>query len=298
MRNLRKITVAMLIFLMIAPVFAQMKKRVAVFSFEDKTDKRYFWWDGRHPGDGMADMLTTHLVKSGKYTVIEREQIESIMQEQNMGLTGRITEQSAAQLGKLLGVEIAIFGAVTEFGQSQKDLGGSFGGFGVGVKTQKATVAVDVRMVNTNTGVILAAENVRKEQSAKGLKFNTPDGRFNNSSDFDNSLVGKATSEAIEDIVTLIDNQAQDMPWEGKIIKVSGSTIYIKPGKDAGVKTGDVFAIYSKGEELIDPDTGISLGSEEEKIGSIKITSVMAKAAKAVSQSGSGFKTGDMVRKN
>ena len=38
--------------------------------------------------------------------------------------------------------------------------------------------------------------------------------------------------------------------------------MYIKPGSNAGVKAGDVFQIYSKGEELVDPDTGLSLGSD------------------------------------
>jgi len=37
--------------------YPQLKKRVAVFTFEDKTDQSYYWWDGRSPGDGMADML-------------------------------------------------------------------------------------------------------------------------------------------------------------------------------------------------------------------------------------------------
>ena len=55
--------------------FPQLKKRVAVFTFEDKTDKTWRWWDGRSPGDGMADMLTTELVKSGNYMVIERSEI-------------------------------------------------------------------------------------------------------------------------------------------------------------------------------------------------------------------------------
>ena len=48
--------------------FPQLKKRVAVFTFEDKSDQGWHWWDGKSPGDGMADMLTTTLVKSGKYS--------------------------------------------------------------------------------------------------------------------------------------------------------------------------------------------------------------------------------------
>jgi len=288
--------------LAVMPVFPQPKKRVAVFSFEDKTDKSWHWWDGRGPGDGMADMLTTALVKTGKYSVIERKQINQILQEQQLGQTGTVTQQSAAQTGKMLGVELAVIGAVTEFGYSKKELGGLLKskGFGLGVGSQKATVAVDVRLVNTTTGEIITSENIRKEESAKGLSVQTPDVGFRSETDFDNSLVGKATRAAVEGVMELIAQNLGAMPWEGKIITVSGTTVYFKPGSDGGVKVGDVYTVYTKGQALIDPDTGLSLGSEEQKVGTIEVTGFAAegKASKAVVKSGTGMKTGDAVKQN
>lgn len=280
-------------------VQAQLKKRVAVFTFEDKTDHSWHWWDGRGPGEGMADMLTTSLVKSGKYMVVERQEINSLLQEQQLGQAGVVTEQSAAQAGKMLGVELAVVGSVTEFGHTKKDVGGRLSsGFGLGVKSQKATVAIDVRLINTTTGEIIAAENIRKEESSSGLSVSTPQVDFRNETDFDNSLVGKATRACVDDIMAKIEDQMENLPWEGKIIMVKGTTIFIKPGSDAGVNVGDSFTIYSKGEALIDPDTGLELGSMESKVGTIKITQIIAngKAAQAAVVSGTGFKTGDFVR--
>lgn len=286
------------LFLFAALVQAQPKKRVAVFSFENKSRQGYHWWSGGSPGDGMADMLITELVKSGKYTVIERGQINQIMQEQNLGMSGRVTPQSAAKIGKLLGVELAIMGAVTEFGVSKGGTGGRIQGIGVGVKKQKATVAIDVRFVNTNTGEILLAENVRKEESKSGLSLSTPEFNFRNQNDFDNSLAGKATRAAVDEIMQLIDQQMDSSVWEGMVLLLKDGVIYMKPGEDAGVKPGDVFTVYTKGEELIDPETGISLGSEESKVGTIKVTSLVSggKAAKARAVTGSGFKKGDIIR--
>ena len=59
-----------------------------------------------------------------------------------------------------------------------------------------------------------------------------------------------------------------------------------------------VFSIYRAGEALIDPDTGISLGSEESKIGEIQYTGDVAdgRAGKALVKSGTGFLVGDLVR--
>lgn len=278
--------------------FPQIKKRVAVFAFEDKSQQGWHWWTGGSPGEGMADMLTTDLVKSGKYVVIERQEIASVIVEQNLGLAGRVTEESAAQIGKLLGVELAIMGAVTEFGVSKGGGGVRVKGIGLGTNKQTATVAIDVRMVNTSTGEILAAENVRKEESSGGIRISTPEFGFNNRNDFDNSLAGKATRAAVDEIMGLIETQMEQIPWEGKVILIQGTTLYIKPGSDAGVQVGDSFFVYATGQELIDPDTGLSLGSVEQKIGSIEVTGIVSggKAATARILAGSGFKKGDLVR--
>jgi curli biogenesis system outer membrane secretion channel CsgG len=296
----RRISIIVLMlagFVLAAGSHAQMKKRVAVFSFEDKTDHTWHWWDGRAPGDGMSDMLTTSLVKSGKYTVVERNQINAILNEQKLGQTGVVTEQSAAQVGKMLGVELAVVGSITEFGYSKKDVGGSLKGFSLGVKKQKATVAVDVRLINTTTGEILKAENVRKEESASGLRVGTPEAAFNNESEFDNSIVGKATRAAIDDIVVVIDQNSESVAFSGKILKINGSEVLFKPGQDAGVQAGQRFFVYSKGEDVIDPDTGLSLGSEEKKIGEIEVTGFMGdKVSKAVIKAGTGFQVGNIVK--
>ncbi len=279
----------------------KMKKRVAVFDFEDKTEAGITWWFGGGTGRGMADMLITELVKSGKFTVIERTQLEKILSEQKLGMSGAVTPQTAAKAGKLLGVDIAIIGAVTEFGHSQGGLGGRLGGIGVGMKTQKATVAVDVRLVNTTTGEILVAENVRKQKSKRGVAISdwSRGVSFDNRNQFDQSLIGKTTREAIAEIVKLIDKTSRKIKWQGKVVKATSSSVIINAGSEHGVKKGDKFIILRLGEELIDPDTGLSLGSTEEEIGMIEVVNPdlgKGKASQCKIVKGGGFKRGDIVK--
>lgn len=277
----------------------QIKKRIAVFVFEDKTDKSWRWWNNKGVGDGVSDMLTTALVKSGNYRVMERAEIDRILNEQDFGQSGRVTQQSAAKMGQVLGVEIAVIGSVSEFGYKKGETGGAIKGLGIGVSNQQAVVGVDVRMVNTNTGEIITAENVRKKKSAKGLKLRTNKLAFKDQKDFDESLVGKAAREAIEDVVSMIDNNANNIPWQAKVITEKGGVVFINSGEADGLQVGDVFAVYSKGEDLIDPDTGISLGSVDTKIGEIKITDASVgngKASKCSIVQGSGFAKGNFVR--
>ena len=83
---------------------------------------------------------------------------------------------------------------------------------------------------------------------------------------------------------------------EGKIIKIDGSKVFINLGSRNGVNTGDSFTVYRMGEALIDPDTGEELGASETRIGSLKVTSVDEKYSICSVESGSGFKSGDVVK--
>ena len=83
----------------------------------------------------------------------------------------------------------------------------------------------------------------------------------------------------------------------GKIAKVEGGSVFLNVGAEAGVKEGDTFDVYRVGNVIKDPDTGEVLGSDETKVGRVKITKVMgARLSTASVVSGSGFKPGDMIK--
>jgi curli biogenesis system outer membrane secretion channel CsgG len=270
-----------------------LKKRIAVISFEDRSGY------GHNIGRGVADMLVTSLVESDKFIVIERAELDEILKEQGLGQTGLVTPQSAAKVGQLLGLQRMITGSITEFGSKQSKVGGGIGGFNLGVSTTTARVVVDLRIINVNTGEIVMAKSAEGEDSSTGLdNVGMDDIDFHNSNTWDNTQLGIASRESIIECVEFITEDMAGLPWEGKIIKASGTTIYMKPGSKGGVQPGMVFSIYRAGEELIDPDTGLSLGSEESKIGEIQYTGDVAdgKAGKALVKSGTGFQAGDLVR--
>ncbi len=284
-----------------------IKKRIAVFEFEDKTDGALSWWKGGQTvGQGMSDMLLTALVKSGRHIVVEREKINEVMTEQSLGASGAINQQSAASIGKVLGVELALFGAVTEFGIEEKERGGRapvmtpMGRRRIGLKISKAEarVTVDVRLVNTSTGEIVAAESVTGTEEKRGVSVSSKRLSFDNEAEFDESMIGKATRRALETIVTKVGEQMSAVPWSGKIVKSDATSVIINAGSAVGVAVGDTLLVYAKGEELIDPDTGLSLGSEEKKIGTIVVSADIAegRAARCTLVDGSGGQRGDIVR--
>lgn len=275
------------------------KKRIAVFSFDDKSDSNFGWYGTKSVGDGISDMVITELVKSGKYRVIERTEIDALLSEQSLGASGIVTAESAAEIGKMLGVEVAVFGAVTEFGYKKDDTNVRVQGIGLGLGKQSAVAGVDIRMVNTSTGEILVAENVRRSKTGMAPKIRTSKFTFDNRQAFDQSLVGKVTREAVNDVVSMVTKNANQVPWSAKVVTTQGGKVYINSGSLDGIKVGDVFKVFREGTALVDPDTGLELGSVEEAIGLLKVTDNSVgdgKASVCTVVQGSGFERGDVVR--
>jgi curli biogenesis system outer membrane secretion channel CsgG len=273
---------------------AQLKKRVAISRFEDRSGTG---WHGL--GSGVADMLATALVKSGKFAVIERQELDKVVEEQKLGESGLVTPQTAPKVGQLLGAELFVIGAVTECGTKESNIGGGISVFGGGLKTKKARCVVDIRLVNTSTGEIIASEAEEGTESTTGIAVRYEDVDFNNQDSWDNTDIGKATREAVNKTVELITANTEKIPWSGKILKVNADgTVLMKPGSEGNVKPGMELFVIRKGEEIKDPDTGLSLGAEETKVGKIKTTEDMlnGKAMKAVVLEGKDFKAGDIVR--
>jgi curli biogenesis system outer membrane secretion channel CsgG len=273
---------------------AQLKKRVAVSVFEDRSGAGY-----NHLGAGVADMLVTALVKSGKFIVIERAELDKVLNEQKLGESGLVTPESAPKIGKLLGAELFVVGSVSEFGTKESNIGGSVPLFGAALKTKTARAVVDVRLVNTTSGEIIAAETKEGSESSTGVAVSYESIDFNNMDSWDDTDAGKATREAVNGVVELITENMTKIPWMGKILKVNADgTVLMKPGSEGNVKPGMDFDVFRVGEDVIDPDTGMSLGAEETKVATIKVTddALKGKAAKAKVIDGKDLQNNDVVR--
>ena len=273
------------------------KKRIAVMDFEVKVPRAHW-----KIGSGMAEMLTTALYETGNFVVVERKAIQDIIKEQDLAEEGRVRKETAAKIGDILGAQVLVRGAVTEF--EEKISHGGVGGVllkkkaGAGLTTTSAYVACDIRMYDATTGVILEATTKEAKARSVGVALagvlgtgNILGGGFSTK-----TPLGKATRGCIEEIVNAVVERMETVPWQSKIVKVSNGEVYINVGTDAGIRKGEVFEVYRVGEELIDPDTGLSLGAEEDYAGKIKIKNAEKKYAIATILEGEGFQRGDVVR--
>jgi curli biogenesis system outer membrane secretion channel CsgG len=135
------------------------KPRIAVLEFKNKADNQ--WW--YHGGaEAAQDVFVTELVKSGKFRVVEREQLEALMKEKGLTLSGDVDPKTAIRVGKLLGVNYLLTGAVTEYGNT--DVSG--GGGGVFAGKRKFVAALNARIIDTSTGEIAWADEASQEETS------------------------------------------------------------------------------------------------------------------------------------
>ncbi len=291
---MKRIVLVLTLALLFSLSNAQLKKRVAVSRFEDRAGTGY-----NHLGEGVADMLVTALVKSNKFFVLERQELEKVLGEQKLGESGLVTAETAPKLGKLLGVELLVVGSVSEFGTKESQVSGGISFLGGGIKRKTSRAVVDIRLINTVTGEIVAAEKEEGEESSTGIAVRYEDIDFNNMDSWDDTDIGKACRKAIDGVVELIVNNMASIPWSGKVLKVNADgTLLMKPGSEGNVKVGMEFDIFRIGESIKDPDTGLDLGAEETKIGKVKVVedALKGKAAKAKIVDGKDIQTNDIIR--
>jgi curli biogenesis system outer membrane secretion channel CsgG len=141
------------------------KPRLAVLEFKNKADNQYWWHGG---AEAMQDVFVTELVKSGQFRVVEREQLAALMQEKGLALSGDVDPSTAVKMGKLLGVNYLLTGAVTEYGITDKGGHGSgigrLPGFSAGKRNFVA--AVNARLIDTSTGEIVWADEASATESS------------------------------------------------------------------------------------------------------------------------------------
>jgi len=276
-----------------APV---LKKVVAVSRFDNKTA-----YSAATIGDGMADQLTDALMQSGQFTVMERQNLKDVVNEEDLANSGRVQKSQSAQTGKLVSAQILVQGTITEFeSQSSGNANGfGFAGIHVGSKKGEATVGLIIRMIDTTTGEVLASQRVEGKAESSGFSAgaNVAGAGFG-TSDFKKTPMGQAVQAAIDNAVALIADKLKDVPFEAHVIKVNDDgELLISGGSKVGIAEGDVFTVYSVGENLVDPTTGEQLGAEVTKKGTVKVTKVEEKYAYSKSDVPlTGIKVGDMVR--
>jgi len=297
---MKKIILMVLITVCSLSLFADNRPRVAIIEFPVNDANL---WSGFKPhkreiSAALVDLFTTALVEKGTLRVFERERMAAIMKEQNLGLSGNITPDTAVKIGKLIGVQYLLTGRVTEFAMKGKSFGGAFN-VAFKYKSKELKGRLDIRLIRTDTGEIVYVDKGKGSKKFKSLKIAS----FGGGTDFDETMVNDIFEPIIDGMAQKMSSKVSSLKiapaalskHEGAVIKVSGGQAFINLGTRNGVNNGDTFTVYRKGEALIDPDTGEELGADEDRIGTVTVTKASTKFSQCKVNSGK-IKKGDIVK--
>lgn len=166
---------------------------------EFKNESGAAWWRGG-VGWELSGMLSNELVATRAFRVVERTKLESVLEEQNLMASGRAAPSAAAQFGKVTGAQYLIMGTVTSYEEETASTGGgiSFGGVSLGGNSEKAYIAVDIRVVNSTTGEIDFVRTIEGTSKGGGMSIGLYRGGFGGQLESQNKTpAGKAIRAAL-----------------------------------------------------------------------------------------------------
>jgi curli biogenesis system outer membrane secretion channel CsgG len=272
------------------------KKTIAVASFENKAN----YASQIDLGRAMAEMLTDALIQSGAFIVLERGALESVFAEQNLAASSRAAAGTAAAKGAVGRAQILVQGVISEFSEESEGGGQSLNikGFDLNMASASAHVAVIIRLIDSSTSEVIASQRVEGKANRGGTQFGFAESDWGFSQSGQKSMpIDKAVQIAIDNAVNYISAQLRTVQWTGKVIKTDeNGTVFINAGANAGLQPGMLFMAFQKGEILLDPDTGINLGTADEFLGRVRITAVQEKFSRAEALDQKMPAAGDIVK--
>lgn len=228
---------------------------VAVSQFEQTYQNDRIRRSAANP-DNYEAMLETQLIKVGRFRVYERNKLEEVLREQGLqeSLSGNNTQI------KIDGVDYLVYGAITDMSSEAKEI--STGGF-ASVRVSNR-FGVDIKIVDALSGEIRRAESiVAVIETGSGVATRS----FSNIQADSNGLVEAQRIVAKRSAALLAESI-----FPIKVVDIFNDEIYLNYG-DSILSVGDRLKVIQEGREIIDQDTGLSLGSRQKVLGEIEIVS-------------------------
>ena len=233
-----------------------IKRKVAIGRFSNETQyaKGIFYDKENDPmGKQALDILSAKLAASGKFLLLERSDLASLLEEAKKNDNGLAT----------IGADYMIIGSITEFGRKTVGKNGAF----TSAKTQIVEAAVSVRLVEVATGLIIYSD---EGKGSAEITTKTTMG-VGGQAGYDATLSDKAISEAIGQLVENIINKCTEKPWRTYFLSFDDDAQIIGGGASQGIKVGDTFAVKTRGKQVKNPQTGFMVELPGKQIGTVTV---------------------------
>jgi len=162
------ILVLCMIVLSLGTLYSQEKPSIGVLRFTNDVAGMH-WWNSTVASE-LQDMLASELVSTGAFQVLERKEIDAVLGEQDLSASGRVDKNTLVKMKKIKGAKFLIAGTVSAFEKSSETGGGiRIKAIKLGGKKEKTYIAVDVKVVDTETGEIVDTRTIEAKAEGQAL---------------------------------------------------------------------------------------------------------------------------------
>jgi len=320
--NSYKLSVAAGLLAVCVPGFAQTKRTMAVDAFDYSTVMtavQSIFGTTVNIGQGIQSLMVNRIVRDGKFRVVERRKINTLLKEQDFDASNRVKKGTGARIGQVQGSELTLMGDIVVFGRDDRRKAGGggvvAGGVGVGgggyKATGKAVVVLAYRLVDNESSEVVAAgeargESKRESKGGFGGMFAggvlVGGGFSSNASNFGETIIGEAVIDAVDHLAQDLNQSGsgaaaarRDIEIDALVAAVSAGGVIINVGSTGGIQVGDKLQVLHKVREIKDPVTKEVLDVETAPVCELTITSVREKVSTGACAGGNP-QVGDVVR--
>jgi len=221
----------------------------------------------------IRDRILSSLTQSQQLVVLNRDHGSEFASEKALLSSDNVSPSEASRIGNVAGADFMVVGNIHDL--STKVETKSF--YGASKTSSVDRVDLSYQVIEVATQKLLWADTLSTKIERKK---------------------DEGTLETIDQVSHLVVAGVMDVLFPVKVLDISGpQEVYLNQGQ-AGVKDGDIYALFSEGRTLKDPDTGIEIKIDGKQIAKLSIVSVQAKYSVAEVTEGLAdkIKKGDIVR--
>lgn len=227
--------------------------------------------------EALDGQLLDRLQNTRKFELVGRSDADALLEE--AGATGRTFDFGDADY--LLVVTIDDF---QDFNQTA-----TFAALGKTVSKRVIRFSAIGKVYDAKTNSIVETANFQEQNldTEEQLALSDADGKLSD------SLLVALTRRMAEKIA----QRVVDVGYPARVVAKTGKTVTVNRGDGTGIAVGQLWDAFALGEDMIDPDTGVSLGREELAVGKVRITRVTPTVSQGEISEDFGIERGAVLRR-
>ncbi|MBN1351117.1 hypothetical protein JXJ21_16975 [candidate division KSB1 bacterium] len=280
-------SIRQLVFICIAIISFQSQLfcdvKILILPFWDKSGLKHERWDISREIPGFyADSL------GSLYAVKKPKEVADYLLLNQFSVSDFQKAEVLTRLARDFDVNIIVYGQIDKFQIGRLNIGTAIIS---GYAAYQAQIKVSYRIFDRKAGASSEeriCENSTRQKEfinfaakpGEQINYSQLDSLDFASPEFMRTVLGGVLLETRNQLVSQVINayplpeeirSATEVYFEGRVLVVRQNEVYINVGRAEGIVAGEIFSVYSKDEELKDPETKRILGYSEKKVGKIKV---------------------------